>query len=319
MADTPYAQSPALTAIAVMYRNARLIADMVLPRVPVQLPTFEYTVFPTALDFTVPNTLVGRLGKPNQVLPQSDKVAGSVLSYGLEVPVPRRDQRIAAAMRQAFPQAASSQNPMDLAAMLCTDLLLLDREVRAAALVFALNSYLATQRVTLSGTSQWSDTANSNPINAILNAMDQMLVRPNKGVIGRQAFTVVAQHPRVVSAVLGNAGTSGVVTPQALAGVLGLEEIIIGDAWVNNARLGQPATQTRTWGKHMALLAINPLGGPDGMPSFGWTAQFGTRTAATLFDPDIGLYGADNVRIGEEVREVVAAQPCGYFFQNCVA
>ncbi len=319
MADTPYAQSAALTAISVMYRNAGLIADRVLPRVPVMLPTFEYTVFPTGLDFTVPDTKVGRLGKPNQLFPSSDKVPGAVMPYGLEVPVPRRDQRIAAAMAAAFPQAAATQNPMDMAAMLCTDVLLLDREIRAANLVFSLNTYLAGQRVTLSGNAQWSDYVNSNPINAITAAMDLMLVRPNIGVIGRQAFTVLSQHPKVVGAVLGNAGTSGVVTAAALAGVLGLQEIVIGDAWVNNARLGQAATQVRTWGKHMALLSINALGGPDGMPSFGWTAQFGERVGATIFDPDIGLYGADNVRIGEEVKEVIAAQPCGYFFQNCVA
>lgn len=318
MADYPLAQSAVLTAIAVMYRNAALVADMVLPRVPVALPSFEYTTFGIETQFTVPDTRVGRLGRPTQFVPQSGKSAGVTVPYGLEVPVPRRDQRVAAAMSGAFPQAPM-QNPLDLAAMIATNLVALDREIRVANIVFALATYLSTQRATLSGTSQWSDFTNSNPIDAILSAMDSMIARPNVGVIGQQAWTKLSQHPRVVGAVLGNAGTNGVVTTEALAGVLGLEKIVIGQGWVNNARPGQTMVPARVWGKHMALLQLDPLGGPDGMPSFGWTAQFGTKVAWTGFDANIGLEGGDNVRVGEELLEVVAAPAAGYFFQNCVA
>ncbi len=318
MADTPLAQSAALTAISVMYKNEALIADAVMPRVPVALPTFEYTVYALEQGFTVPDTKVGRLGRPTQFVPGSDKVPGATAMYGLEVPVPRRDQRVAAAMRAAFPQAAATQNPMDLASMICTNLVLLDRELRVSNIIFALATYLASQRTTLSGAAQWSDTS-SSPVDAILTAMDSMVARPNTGIIGRQAWTKLSQHPKVVGAVLGNAGTNGVVTTQALAGVLGLKDIKVGEAWFNTARLGQPASMSRAWGKHMALLNIDPLGGPDGLPSFGWTAQFGDRIAWTGFDPNIGLEGGDNVRVGEELKETVAAQGAGYFFQNCVA
>ena len=318
MPDYPLAQSPTLTAIAVMYRNASLIADGVLPRIPVALPSFEYTTFALETQFTVPDTKVGRLGRPTQFVPQSGKSPGITVPYGLEVPVPRRDQRVADAMRAAFPQAPM-QNPLDLAATIATNLVALDRELRVSNIVFALNTYAASQRVTLSGTGQWSDFVNSNPIDAILMAMDLMVARPNVGVIGRQAWTKLSQHPRVVGAILGNAGTNGVVTTSALAGVLGLQRIEVGEAWVNSARPGQAPNMARAWGKHMALLQIDALGGPDGMPSFGWTAQFGGRVAWTGFDPNIGLEGGDNVRVGEELCEVVAAQGAGYLFQNCVA
>lgn len=318
MADYPLAQSPALTAVAVMYKNATLIADEVLPRVPVPLPGFEFTTFDIQTQFTVPDTKVGRLGRPTQFVPQSGKSAGVTQPYGLEVPVPRRDQRVAAAMREAFPQAPM-QDPLALAAMIASNLVALDREIRVANLVFGLNTYLAAQRTTLSGTAQWSDFTNSNPIDATLTAMDSMIARPNVGVFGQQAWTRVSQHPRVVGAVLGNAGTSGVVTPEAYAAVLGLKKIVVGQGWLNNARPGQAMSQARVWGKHMALLQIDELGGPDGMPSFGWSAQFGEKLAWTGFDPNIGLEGGDNVRVGEELLEIVAAQAAGYFFQNCVA
>lgn len=319
MADTPFVQSAALTSIAVMYRNPALIADAVLPRIPVALPTFEYTAFPIGTSFTVPDTRVGRMGRPPQVIIQGDKVAAATGQFGLDIPVPNRDQRLANAMRAAFPDAARSQNPQGMAATMATDLLLLDREVRVANLVFALNTYLAAQRATLSGTSQWSDYVNSNPINAILGAMDTMIVRPNRMVIGQAAWTVVRQHPRVVSAVLGNAGTSGSVTRQQLADALELESIEVGQGWVNTARPGQAANLQRVWGKHCALIALNPNAGPDGLPSFGYTAQWGGRLGGTIQDPNLGLEGGQMVRVGEELVELVTAQPAGYFFQNCVA
>jgi hypothetical protein len=319
MADTPFVQSPAMTAIAVMYRNDELIADAVMPRIPVGLPTFEYSTFPIGTAFTVPDTRVGRMGRPPQYVPTSDKLSAATLMYGLDIPVPRRDTRLAAAMRQAFPASAGSQDPLALAAALCTSLVLLDREIRVANLLTTLGTYPAAQRVTLSGAAQWSDYVNSNPIAAILGAMDLMPVRPNVGVIGQQAWTVVRQHPRVVSAILGNAGTSGVVTRQALADVLGLREIRVGAAWLNTARPGQAATLARAWGRHMSLLHLSADAGPDGPPSFGWTGQWGQRFGGTITDPNIGLEGGDLVRVGEELVELVTAPNAGYFFQNVTA
>ena len=62
--NRPFTVNPALTAIAIGYRNPdyTLIANQVLPYVEVREEKFTYTEYPLAESFNVPSDLqVGRL------------------------------------------------------------------------------------------------------------------------------------------------------------------------------------------------------------------------------------------------------------------
>ena len=74
----PFTPSTEMTAIALAYRNTRLIADEVCPRSTVGKKNFKYTVFNTAERFTVPETRIGRKSAPNQVEFTADSENGSV-------------------------------------------------------------------------------------------------------------------------------------------------------------------------------------------------------------------------------------------------
>ena len=67
MSNAPFPIQPELTAIAIGYRNTRLIADAILPRIPVGTQEFKYLMYNLADGFTVPDTKVGRKGKVNEV------------------------------------------------------------------------------------------------------------------------------------------------------------------------------------------------------------------------------------------------------------
>jgi hypothetical protein len=73
------------------------------------------------------------------------------------------------------------------------------------------------------------------------------------------------------------------------------------------------------WGKDASLIFVNPLAESTTDMSFGVTAQWGVRIAATIEDEDIGLRGGTKVRVGESVKELILANDTGYFFQNAVA
>jgi hypothetical protein len=202
--------------------------------------------------------------------------------------------------------------------MMLTNLIMLDREVRVAGTVFNAANYIGSQQQTLSGTSQWSDYANSNPLNQLLAALDTPLMRPNKLVLGRAAWTTLRQHPKIVQAVFKTMQGAGTVTREQLAELLELEDVLIGSAFVNTARKGQAAAYSRTWGKHAALIYSNTQAAMTGQPTFGFTAQFGTRIAGDIPMPMKGLRGGVTVRTGESVKEVICAPDVGYFFQNVV-
>lgn len=93
----------------------------------------------------------------------------------------------------------------------------------------------------------------------------------------------------------------------------------MGQGFYNTAKKGQTPVYVRAWGKHCALLHIDSLASQLGQPTFGWTAQWGTRIAGVIPMPAAGLRGGSRIRSGESVREVIVSQDAGYFFQNCVA
>ena len=60
------------------------------------------------------------------------------------------------------------------------------------------------------------------------------------------------------------------------------------------------------------------MSGDEGI-TFGRTAQFGTRIAGRIEDPDIGLTGGFRIRSGERIKELVVAKDVGYLVQNVIA
>ena len=201
-----------------------------------------------------------------------------------------------------------------------TNLIILDREVRTAGLVFNAASYAAANKATLSGTTQWSDYANSDTVAAILDARDLLLMAGNTLVLGQLVWTKLKQHPKVISKVLGSANSQGLVSKQAFMDALEIPRLLIGASFVNTARKGQTASMARTWGKHAPILFIDESADNNRGITFGYTAEFENRIAGLILDdPDIGLRGGARVRVGISVKEKVIANDLGYFWQNAIA
>jgi hypothetical protein len=322
MSQAPFVIQQRLTAITMTYTNQKLIADAVLPRVPVDSPQFKYSKYTLADGFTIPDTKVGRKSAPNAIDWTATETPESTNDYALDDAIPNSD--IAAAQAASDVQGVMPIDPEARSTMLLSDLVALDRENRVAGIVFALNTYPAANRTTLAGATQWSDPT-SDPLSAILTALDGCVIRPNVATFGQQTWTKLRTHPKITAAVYptgGNAtGGATAVSREAVANLLELDEINIGASWLNSAKPGQPATLQRVWGKHAAFHYRPPqILGVNGQVAFGFTAQFGTRIAGTIGDdPKIGMRGGRWVRVGEAVKEVISANDAAFFFQNAVA
>jgi hypothetical protein len=322
MVTRPFTIDPVLTAVAVNYRNTAqmMIADEVLPRVPVGAEKFKWTEYPIGQAFSVPDARVGRLGQVQQLTFSGTERTDEVIDYGLDSPIPNSDLMAA---EEARNRGVSMANPELLATQVLTDTVANIREVRVAQLIHASATYDAARRVTLSGTSQFSDAANSDPITVINTAMDgTLLYRPNVMVMGKAVWSKLKSHPKIVNAVKGNVTDSGNVTREQFAELfsdLGPMRVLVGDAQYNTAKPGQAATLASAWGKHIALLHINPVANTQAGISFGMTAQYGGRIAGRIMDPDIGLQGGFRIRSGERLKEIIVAKDLGYLIINAVA
>jgi hypothetical protein len=307
-----------MTAIAVNYRNpdVSFIADGLMPLVGVVSPRFKWTYFPPEQFFTVPDTLIGRKGIPQEMEFGGEERDASVNDYALDVTIPLTDITDAAAGRA---NGTSNIDPEALAVQGMAHAMQIDREKRVAAMVQDAANYDAANVVPLAGAGKFSDPA-SDPIGVITEALNSSFTgRFNVMATNRRTLSALATHPQIVKATNRNSGDAGIATRQAIADLFELNEILVGESFVNTARKGQTAAIQPVWGNNIALLHRDTQAGPDSpFPAWGWTAQFGTRVASRWQVRENGIEGAMRLRVGWRVREVVSAPSAGYLIQNAI-
>ena len=320
--ERPFATSAAITAVAIGYSNpiASLIADDVLPRLPVAGEKFKWTEYPIAENFTFPETLVGRTGRVNRVTFSGTEKTDAINDHGLEDAIPYSDIQEADEMRR---RGLGVFDPVLVATAGLTNLILLDREVRVAAIVQDPDNYPAGRNVVLSGSDKFSDYEGSDPITVLKAAFNGTVIfRPNTMSMSREVWSVLSSHPKIVNAIKGNVTGQGIVSPAEFVQLFsgeGLRKLAIGDGFVNRARKGQVEEIARVWGNSIQLTFIDPNIRPEqGGMTWGFTAEYGKRIGGSWEDRNIGLQGGTVVRIGERVREVVVAREVGFQLRNVI-
>lgn len=309
----PFVPSPQYTAIALAYQNREMIADQVLPRLTVTAREFKWDKHEKSSLFQVPSTLVGRKGSPNEVEFTATEETSSVGDYGLDDVVPREDIEAA--------QGKPGLDPLGRATEGITQLIMLDREIRAADLVFNTNTYPTGNKLDISGaTDKWNayTEANSDPVADILAAKEAALMPYNTAVMGEAVWFALRRHPKLLAAFYPvNASGGGMLSLQQFAEFFEFERVLIGRAYKATSKPGQTLTLSRVWGSHFAMHHQNPLASLRGNGiTFGATAEYSTRFASTMDEPKVGLRGATRVRVGETVKELITAADCGYLLSN---
>lgn len=308
MATRPFPVNDVLTQIAIAYRNpdVAFIADDVLPITPVSAE-FKWLKYDLAQGFTVPDAKVARKSKPTEVEFAATEQTDRVVDYAFDDFVPQED----------IDDDNQGVDPLGTATMYLRNLLMLAREQRAAATVFATGNH--ANNTTLSGTSQWSDYTNSDPVTAIMNALDVPVMRPNIAVFGQATWTRLRMHPKVIAAVFGSNQSGQMVSRQQVADLFEIQSVYVGAGFVNSAKRGQTASLARVWGKHAAFLYRERAAGPQAGVTYGFTAQSGGLFAGNITDEQRGMSGGQLVRVGHRQKEIVAANDLSYYFANAVA
>lgn len=298
---------PVLTQVARGYRNAALVGMALFPYVPVavrggKIITFGKEIFRLHATARAPGANLARLppnyGSQSFALEQN-ALAGDVPFEHLEdaAVVPGIDLGAAAVYRvQSIVGLGLEKAQADLA--------------RNAA------AYAASNKITLSGTSQWSDPA-SNPIAAIETGKDavrsQTGIKPNTLLLSAAAFKSLKTHASIVDRI--KYTSREVATPELLASLLGLDRVVVGEAVYQLA----DGTIADVWGKDavLAYTAISPL--PDASePSYGYTYRL--TDYPIVEEPYIDRATRSWVYpVIDETDPVIAGADAGYLFVNAVA
>lgn len=177
----------------------------------------------------------------------------------------------------------------------------------------------------------WSDTTNGDPITDITEQVVALEVAA--GVPGAElvavtntaVFRALAQHPDMLDRIKYTAGVDrpASVTPQAMAAVLGIDEIIVAKSVQNSAAEGATATMARLFGDHFLLMYRTPAA-TDDMPTaatlFSWTEFDGvTPDGAAIFQWYDESRKATYLEAEQAFDMVVTAADLGGFFTGCIA
>jgi hypothetical protein len=137
-----------------------------------------------------------------------------------------------------------------------TDAILLDLEIRAANLVLGG----AVPSTTLSGTSQWSDYVNSDPVAAVeaqKTVIKKAISRtPNTLAVSYPVFATIRQHPKIIDRF--KYTQVGVLDQEALKTAFGVDNFWVLGAEYDTATEGQAPSLDFVWGKSAVLAYVVP-------------------------------------------------------------
>lgn len=298
-----------LTNVAQGYRHPDFVGSALFPRVPVAQRGGKIVSF-SKEDFMLYNT--GRAPGQNTKRVQYGYTAGNYVleSHSLEGSVPIETMQEA----QAVPGIDSSR----MAIYKTQNIIALRLEKAQADTARTLASYGASNKITLSGTGQWSDFSGvSDPIAVVETGKEAVRrkigKRPNTGVMGAAVLEKLKQHPKVIDRMKYTG--RDVPTVEILAALFGLDRLLVGDAITAD----DAGTFSDVWGKDM-VLAYTEVGSlvEMGLPSYGYTYQLaGYPVVEEPYyerNPKSWMYP-----VTDEVAPVIAGADAGYLIQNAVA
>ena len=296
---------PVLTNISIAYQNEDYISEKILPLVKVAKDSgyyFKYdkSKFRPVNDERAPGTRAARVGYG-----LVKATYGPIIEHALEQEVP--DEIVEQADNPLDPKFDATEN--------VTERILVAKE-RKLAVVMADTSIL-TQNVTLSGTSQWSDYANSDPISDIKRGKQvihaSIFREPNTLVLGKPVFDKLVDHPDIIDRIKYSA--LGVATTDLLARLFGVNNVIIAGAGYNTAKEGQADVMDYIWGKHAWLLYIEPNPGIRRL-SFGYTFYTNPRKVESWYEQQIK---STIIRVSDYYEQKLVAVEAAYLIKNAVA
>lgn len=305
--------NPVLTQIAQGFKQNDLVGNMLFPVVPCPMRAGNIITFGKE-DFMQYSGLVRAPGGATKRVQVG--YAGSafaLLDYSIEASLPIEVQH-----GMENPSNGFSIDGAMLSIQKAQAIMALRLEIAQAALATTLANYPAGNRVTLSGTAQWSDYSGvSDPAAVVETGKEAVRAavgkRPNTLVLGPITFARLRQHPRVRDQ-FKYTDKSG-INIEMLKEFFGVANVYVGDA----VQATDAGVLSDVWGKHAILAYTDVSGiGDMGSPTFGYTYNlegyplveepYMDRNSKTWYFP-----------VTRSEAPVIVGSSAGYFIQNAVA
>ena len=296
---------PILSNVSVAYKNEAYVAEQILPAIPTKTRTGKYFIYDKS-KFRLTQSLRSMGSPANEIDYGLTKSAAYVCKdHALKEVVPDELKK----------QAPSPLNPELDATENITERLLIEKEYDLAT--YMSNTANLTNNTTLSGTSQWSDYADSDPIGDVKAAKSAIHAKifhePNVLLLGKQVYDKLLDHPDIIDRI--KYGGGQVATDVILARLFGVDKVIVGAAGYNTATEGQADSMAYIWGKNAWLLYVPPKPGIRQI-AFGYHFQYQTRKVDKWYDKDReGIW----IRVHDNYTREIIAVDAAYLIKDAIA
>jgi hypothetical protein len=300
-----------LTNVSLQVSSKGLVADELLPKLVVD----QYT------------GLIGKYG--DEHLRKEDDLGGgrhefrrvdpvdysasisySIEDHGLEDVVTKRDLK-------------NIEDPFDAEKDKVTGLtqkVQINKEFALATIM--TNTGVLTKNVTLAGTSQFNDYANSRPLTVFKNAhashITELGMMANKCVMPLQVYNTLRYHPEILEKLGFTQARAGLLSAEELARALDVEKLFIAEGLYNSAKKGQTSVRAPIWNKDIVFFYA-PNTAVKEEASFGFKLNMRGEESRQVKKYWIDNPGATAIIVEESYSFKVVMPEAGYLIKNAIA
>ena len=307
---------PLLAQAAYAYKDDSFIADQVAPFYTNGITSMigQYRKFNERTFYDRPETETAKDAPPGRINFGSALEDYDLTGRALSIFLSKADEG------QAITQYGSVAQWRNIATMMLTKLLLLDREITVADLYQTAGNYAAGFTATASPL--WSDAA-ATLLEDVATGEDALYTEADTYVLGYDVYRQLQRHPAITGATTVTGPRRSQLRPMVtVEGINAYFEvpIIVGKARYNSTPQADTVTMTRIWQNNLTIahLKTDP-GGPDMSAPFVRTFLlnnsslpnyngFSVKTVQT----NASLLGGEMLMVGYFSQEKVYADKSGY-------
>lgn len=302
---------PLLTDASSAYIPEEAIADKLLPGLKFSQYTGKLAGYGKS-HLRIESTVIGGKGKYRMVESIARTTSGfEIEGHGLSGMVTKQDYK-----NVIDPFDAEKDETMGI-----STILLLEKEKGLADQLG--NTAVLTQNTTLSGTSQFNDYTNSDPISKIVAA--KAAIRNGCGAVANTVILeynvaeVLRYHPQLLDLLGFKFARPGGLTDQELAKALGVQKVFIPNAMYNSAKEGQTDVLAPVWGKNV-VFAVVPDIAQKYQISLGYNIRLdGSAPRKVYKQPLFNPPGATEILVEDEYDMVLSDVTAAYLIKDAIA
>lgn len=268
-----------LTDVSLGWPNNELVGNRLFPQVTVRKQSDKYYQFgreawlPEVGDYRAPGT-------------EANEIPGFHVS--LDTYYAQEHALQVAVTDEERENVDSPFSPDTDGTNLVTSKIMLGREVAMQTMVTTIANFASGLSTTLSGTAQWNDYVNSNPILDIRTGVRAINAKvffdPNTAVIPYLVMSTLEDHPDIIERI--KYSERAILTPEIIAAVFGIGNVIVPGVAVGvgtAGTLGNAITGSYLWGKDVLLAWVPPSAGLK-VPAFAYEFVWGYGGTPQMVD-----------------------------------